>query len=60
VIPVSFSQLKDPEEILYFRHMKTSMALPADQVKRLRETGGRLLREVPAFQHLLADLNLEQ
>ena len=30
--------------------------LPNDQVDRLREVAGRLPREAPDFQHLLADL----
>ena len=36
--------------------MKTSLALPKGQVDRLREVGGRLLREAPGFQRLLSDL----
>ena len=37
--------------------MKTSLQLPKEQVDRVREVGGRLLREAPAFQRLLVDLN---
>jgi hypothetical protein len=32
------------------------LRLPREQVDKLREAGGRLLREAPAFQRLLADL----
>jgi hypothetical protein len=32
------------------------MTLPKEQVNRLREVSGRLLREAPAYQRLLADL----
>jgi hypothetical protein len=32
------------------------LALPKEQVDRLREVSGRLLREAPAFQRLLDDL----
>ena len=56
---VTFDSLRDPDERLYFRRVKTSLTLPKDQVDRLREVGGRLLREAPAFQRLLVDLKSE-
>jgi NTE family protein len=54
---VTFDALKDPAERAYFRQVKTRLALPKEQVDRLREVGGRLLREAPAFRRLLADLS---
>ena len=54
---VTFDSLKDPAERLYFKRVKTSLALPKDQVDRLREVAGRLLREAPAYRRLLVDLN---
>jgi NTE family protein len=54
---VTFESLKDPAEYDYFKRVKTNLALPKDQVDRLREVAGRLLRETPAFKRLLADLN---
>ena len=56
---VTFDSLKDPAERLYFKRVKTSLALPKEQVDRLREVAGRLLREAPAFRRLLADLESE-
>jgi len=53
---VTFDALKDPTERLYFKQVKTSLTLPEEQVDRLREVAGRLLRQAPAFQRLLADL----
>jgi NTE family protein len=53
---VTFDALKDPAERLYYKRVKTSLKLPKDQVDRLREVAGRLLREAPAFRRLLADL----
>jgi len=53
---VTFDALKDPAERLYFKRVKTSLTLPKEQVDRLREVAGRLLRETPAFQRLLVDL----
>jgi NTE family protein len=54
---VTFENLKDPAERLYFKQVKTSLQLPTEQVDRVREVGGRLLREAPAFQRLVVDLN---
>ena len=53
---VTFDNLKDPAKRLIFRRMKTSLALPKEQIDELREVGGQLLREAPAFQRLLVDL----
>jgi NTE family protein len=60
MVQVTFDNLKDPEERLYFKRVKTSLTLPKDQVDRLREVAGRLLREAPAFRKLLADLKTER
>jgi NTE family protein len=54
---VTFENLKDPVERLYFKQVKTRLQLPKEQIDKVREVGGRLLREAPAFQRLLADLN---
>ncbi len=56
VAQVTFENLKDPAERLYFKRVETSLTLPKEQVDRLREVAGRLLREAPAFQRLLIDL----
>jgi NTE family protein len=56
LVQVTFDGLKDPAEREYFRRVKTSLALPKEQVDKLREVSGRLLREAPAFQRLLKDL----
>jgi NTE family protein len=55
-IEVSFDAIKDPEELRYFMDLPTSFSLSAEQVDRLRETGGRLLRESPEFRRLLGHL----
>jgi NTE family protein len=60
VAHVTFDALKDPAERLYFKQVKTSLTLPKEQVDRLREVAGRLLREAPAFQRLIADLESER
>ena len=53
---VTFENLKDPAERAYFKGVKTRLQLPKEQVDKVREVGGRLLREAPAFQRLLSDL----
>jgi NTE family protein len=53
---VTFGNLKDPAERAYFNQVKTRLQLPKEQVDKVREVAGRLLREAPAFQKLLADL----
>jgi NTE family protein len=60
VAQVTFDALKDPAERLYFKRVKTTLTLPKEQVDRLREVAGRLLREAPAFQRLLVDLKSER
>lgn len=60
LVQVTFENLKDPAERLYFKRVKTTLTLPREQVDRLREVAGRLLREAPAFQRLIADLNPER
>jgi NTE family protein len=53
---LTFADLPDPADREYFRSVKTSLALPREQVDRLRAAGGQLLRSAPAFQRLLEDL----
>ena len=51
-IDVSFESIADPEERRYFMNLPTSFVLTDEEVDRLRELGGRLLRETPAFREL--------
>src|SRR5262245_24763919 len=53
---VTFGNLKDPAERAYFNQVKTRLQLPKEQLDKVREVAGRLLREAPAFQRLLSDL----
>jgi NTE family protein len=53
---VTFENLKDPAERLYFKQVKTRLQLPKEQIDKVREVAGRLLREAPAFDRLLVDL----
>lgn len=51
---VSFDQLADPEERRFFNELPTTFSLPPRTVDRLREVGGRLLRESASFRKLRA------
>lgn len=55
-IVVGFSALKDPKERNYFMNQPTSFFLADTAVDRLREVGGRLLRESSIYQSFLKDL----
>ncbi len=57
---LTFDDLPDPADRAYFRHVKTSLALPREEVDRLREAGGKLLRGAPDVQRLLADLQADR
>jgi NTE family protein len=56
LVQVTFDSLRDPAERLYFKGVKTNFNLSEEQVNRLREVGGRLLRDAPGFRRLLTDL----
>lgn len=52
-IDISFDAIADPEERRYFMTLPTTFVLPPEDVDRLREIGGRLLRESAGFQVLI-------
>jgi NTE family protein len=55
-IDIHFDAITNPEEKRYFRNLPTSFVLSDEQVDRLREMAGRLLRQSPDYQRLLRDL----
>ncbi len=55
-IEVSFEGLKTQDEKTYFNSIGTTLALPENEVDRLREAGRKLLRDAPQFRVLLAHL----
>jgi NTE family protein len=56
VFDVSFDAIKDPEEQAYFMNLPTSFVLEPEQVDRLRDVAGRLLRESEGFQAAVGEL----
>lgn len=55
-IHVRFEDIKDPAQRAFFNTVPTSFRLTGEQVDRLIEVGGQLLRDNPEFRRLLADL----
>src|SRR5262247_4540456 len=56
VLDVSFEAILDPEERAYFMNLPTSFVLPAEDVDRLREIAGRLLRQSAEYESILREL----
>jgi NTE family protein len=56
LVEVSFEAIPDPAERRWFRELPTSFALEDEQVDRLREVAGRLLRDSAEYQRALAEL----
>lgn len=52
-IDVSFDSIEDPVQRRYFMNLPTSFVLSSEEVDRLRELGGQLLREAPGYRDLL-------
>ena len=52
-IDVSFDAIEDPAERREFMEMPTTFFLPPESIDRLRELGGRLLRDSRPYQILL-------
>ena len=52
-IDISFDAIEDPAERREFMEMPTTFVLPAEDIDRLRELGGRLLRNSRPYQVLL-------
>lgn len=54
LVEVNFDHLTDPVERKFFNELPTALSLPPKTVERLREVGGRLLRESGEFQRMRA------
>ena len=59
-ILLNFKDIQDPERLEYFNLIPTSFHLEDEQVDRLIEAGGELLRNNPEFRRLLSDLDANQ
>lgn len=60
VFDVSFNAIEDENERLYFQSLPTSFSLEDEEVDRLRDTGGVLLRQSPVYQEVLNQIGAER
>jgi NTE family protein len=56
VLDVSFDAISDPKERAYFMNLPTSFVLPAEDIDRLRDVAGRLLRESAEYETIVREL----
>jgi NTE family protein len=53
VIDVSFDAIEEPKERTYFMNLPTSFVLPAEDIDRLRDVAGELLRQSADYQTIV-------
>ncbi|WP_158618379.1 patatin-like phospholipase family protein [Candidimonas sp. SYP-B2681] len=53
VIAVSFDEIRDPEERTYYMELPTSFVLSSEEIDRLRNVAGEILRESKDFEALI-------
>jgi NTE family protein len=56
VVAVSFDEISDPEERAHFMNLPTSFVLPAEDVDRLRDVAGRLMRQSVQYESIVREL----
>ena len=56
VIDVTFDSIRDPDERAICMNLPTSFVLPDEDIDRLREIAGRLLRQSPDYEAIVHDL----
>ena len=56
VVDIAFDAIRDAKEREYFMNLPTSFVLAPEQVDRLREIAGRLLRASPDYQVLVREM----
>jgi NTE family protein len=54
-LDISFDAIRDPKERAYFMNLPTSFVLPAEDVDRLREVAGQLMRDSQDFQSVVRE-----
>jgi len=55
-LDVSFDAIRDPQERTEFMNLTTSFVLPPEDVDRLREVAGRLLRQSAEYRSVVREL----
>ena len=56
VLDVSFDAISDPKERAHFMNLPTSFVLPAEDIDRLREVAGRLMRQSAEYETIVREL----
>jgi NTE family protein len=56
VLDVSFDAIPDPKERDYFLNLPTSFVLKPEEVDKLREVAGRLLRQAPEYGAIVREM----
>jgi NTE family protein len=56
VLDVSFDAISDLKERAYFLNLPTSFVLPAEDIDRLREVAGRLMRQSAEYETIVHEL----
>jgi NTE family protein len=56
VIDVSFDAIRDPEERATFMNLPTTFVLPDEDIDRLREVAGRLMRQSAEYESIVHDM----
>ena len=59
VFDVSFNAIQDDDERIFFQSLPTSFSLEDEEVDRLREIAGILLRQSPVYQAVLDQVGAE-
>ena len=56
MLDVSFEAIRDPQERDYFMNLPTTFVLPPGDIDKLREVGGRLLRQSAEYESVVREL----
>ncbi|MGD8675542.1 MAG: hypothetical protein PVG81_07005, partial [Desulfobacterales bacterium] len=56
VADISFDAINDPEKGAYFMNLPTSFVLPPEDIDRLRDVAGRLLRQSMEYRTVVRKL----
>jgi NTE family protein len=60
VFDVSFNAIQDDDERIFFQSLPTSFSLEDEEVDRLREIAGVLLRQSPVYQQVIEGIGAER
>ena len=57
VVDVSFDAIRDPAERAYFMNLPTSFVLPEEDIDRLTEVAGQLMRQSADYELILKHMD---